>query len=106
MSGGSYNYLCYAKDEDIFTYSCQHSLKKIYNDFAKLGYADDIAKETFELLSEIKASQNRISTIKERLDPVFKAMEWWKSSDWNEETFKNVLKEYRKNKIQKENKND
>jgi hypothetical protein len=95
MSGGSYEYLYCKEGEEIFNYSCKEWLEKMADDLAKLGYADDAAKETMDLLLTIRAAQNRIESMKRRLNPVFHAMKWWQSCDSSEETFKNELKKYR-----------
>jgi len=93
MSGGSYNYLCYMQASDLF--SEQVTLQNMADDLAELGYANDVAKETEQLLLTVRSSLNRIKAMQERLEPVFHAMEWWKSCDSSEESLKEALKEYR-----------
>lgn len=99
MSGGSYDYLYCKEGEDIFSYSCKEWLERMSDDLSKLGYADDAAKETIQLLLTIRAAQNRIDVMKERLNPIFRAMEWWQSGDSGEECLKETLSEYRGEKV-------
>lgn len=96
MSGGSYNYLCYKSDEELFGYGVDETLDQMVNDLAQLGYADDVAREATELLMTIRAARLRVNVIHERLSPVFRAREWWMSGDRSEEEFKKTLEEYRK----------
>ena len=94
MSGGSYNYL-YGNsvgsllDEEV-------TIQAMADRLAGLGYADDAAKETQDLLLSIRQFKNRIGTMSERLSGVWQTIEWWDSGDSGEETFKKALMEYRK----------
>lgn len=93
MSGGSFNYL-FAKDaEDI--YRCEEELERMSQTLAQLGYAEDAAMETETLLLIIRQVRTRINARLTRLNPVFKAIEWWKSGDSNEDTVKEALTRYR-----------
>jgi len=92
MSGGSYDYL-YSRDSDeLFGYS--GVLEEMADRLAKLGYADAAAQETLWILLEMRAFQNRINTVKDRLRDVWQAVEWWDSCDSNEKCLKEAVKEY------------
>ncbi|MBE3038661.1 MAG: hypothetical protein IMZ62_07605 [Chloroflexi bacterium] len=65
------------------------------DDLARLGYADDAAQETQELILELRQARNRIVTSRGRLYKLWKAKEWWESCDYSEDTFKECLAEYR-----------
>lgn len=94
MSGGSYNYLCYKEGEDMFSYQCRSDLEDMANDLAALPYAADVANDTKALLLEINTALDKISALKERLDPIFRAQEWLVSSDGSEENLLDEIKAY------------
>lgn len=54
MSGGSYEYLCWADDLDRLLEK-QHHLEAMADRLAGLGYADDAAAETTDLLLTLAA---------------------------------------------------
>ena len=93
MSGGSFDYL-YCKDISELM-NDMHMLQAMADDLASLGYALDAAKETELFLLTLRQSTNRLEAMKERLEPVWKALEWWRSSDTNENDFKEALENYR-----------
>lgn len=93
MSGGSYNYLCYASADELINKTAD--LQDIADRLAGLGYAKDAALETQSLLLIIRQYENRIEAMKNRLDGVWKAIEWWDSADTNEDSFKEALEKYR-----------
>lgn len=93
MSGGSYDYLCFA-DEAIF--GREASLQEMADRLAKLGYAEDAAKETMEVLLEIRQAKVRIGARQDRLRQIWQAVEWWDSGDWGEDGVKKALEAYRK----------
>lgn len=80
---------------DIFDSSYGHDLQKMADAIAKLGYAPDAAKEAMDFLLTIRACQNRLEAMRDRLSPIFYAMEWWQSGDSSEEDFKEALGRYR-----------
>lgn len=55
----------------------------------------DVAKDTQRLVEYIKSASIRIETLFETLSPVFKAVEWFDSGDWGEETLNNEILKYR-----------
>lgn len=93
MSGGSYNYLCHAEAETLVNYTVE--LQEMADRLAGLGYADDAARETQELLLTIRQCQNRIKSIADRMSGVWRAVEWWDSCDTSEDSVKSALEKYR-----------
>ncbi len=93
MSGGSFEYLCYKNFSEIVERT--DLLQEMADELAKLGYANDAAKETQRLLNDIRKMENRIDVHLESLKEVWKAMEWWKSCDWGEDSLKEALMAYR-----------
>ena len=94
MSGGSFDYLCFKEAGDLLG-NDDANLQEMADALAELGYARDAAKETQTLLLEIRAIRNRLQATLDRLSPVWKGMEWWRSCDINEDDFIEVLSEYR-----------
>ncbi|MFD3815026.1 hypothetical protein ACFWRZ_08160 [Streptomyces rubiginosohelvolus] len=94
MSGGSYNYLCYVSDlEDIN--GKRHTLREMADRLAGLGYAQDAAAETEELLVMLQQWEIRAQVRSKRLADIWKAIEWWDSSDSGEDDVKDALAKYR-----------
>jgi hypothetical protein len=94
MSGGSYNYLCAAVDlEDLLTR--RNSLKAMADRLAELGYADDAAKETEELVVLLNQWAIRTEVRMRRLADLWQAVEWWDSSDSSEDGVREALAKYR-----------
>lgn len=94
MSGGSYDYL-FAKDCDLGLLDAEHHIQRMAERLAGLGYAEDAARETEELLLLIRQAKVRIQTRADRLSGVWKAVEWWDSGDSGEENVMNELERYR-----------
>jgi hypothetical protein len=96
MSGGSFNYLyqsVYSGWDAIIQQ--EGDISDMAQDLAGLGYAEDAARETEELLLIIRQAKVRIETRAERLREVWKAVEWWRSCDWGENDVKEALAKYR-----------
>lgn len=92
MSGGSFNYL-YCKDTDELM-SNTSDLEEMREYLISYGY-EDIAKDTQRLIEYIKSANCVIGTLKEMLEPVFHAVEWYESADWGKERMIEVLEKYR-----------
>jgi len=93
MSGGSYDYL-YCKDVDSLLNSVP-TVQEMADRLAGLGYAEDAARETEELLLTLRQFENRINSMQARLSCVWRAVEWWDSCDSGEDCVKDALQEYR-----------
>lgn len=94
MSGGSYDYLGTVFDLDMLLDKA-HQLDAMRDRLAGLGYAKDAAMETEELIRTLRQFQVRIEVGINRLQPVWKAVEWWDSHDWGEDAVKKALEDYR-----------
>ena len=96
MSGGSYNYLCHKDERDLLGgWSEEEDLRHMADRLAGLGYAEDAARETEELICMLRQSRIRIETRVQRLRDVWKAVEWWDSCDWQEKGVHEALSAYR-----------
>lgn len=93
MSGGSFDYLC-LKDADALP-SMVHALDAMSGELAKLGYAEDAAWETEELLCIVRQYAVRAQIRIDRLHDIWRAMEWWHSGDSGEEDVGTALAQYR-----------
>lgn len=99
MSGGSYDYLCHTWElRDLFKRdenSSGSTLEQMADRLAGLGYAQDAARETQELLVQLRQWTVRAEVRMDRLRDVWKAVEWWDSCDSGEEQLKAALAKYR-----------
>lgn len=93
MSGGSYDYLCFKEADELF--NSESSIKEMFDALAGLGYAEDAARATMDLLLEVRRSRVCLQAMKDKLEPVWKAIEWWHSCDTSEDDLKRSLDEYR-----------
>lgn len=94
MSGGSYNYLFEAQDlEDL--QARRFDLEEMASRLAGLGYAQDAARETEELLVLFRQWETRAAVRMSRLACVWKAVEWWDSHDSSEDRVHEALAAYR-----------
>ncbi|MFG1963104.1 hypothetical protein [Nonomuraea sp. NPDC049028] len=94
ISGGSYDYLCDIQDlDDLLGH--RYNLKQMSARLAGLGWAEDAARETEELLVMLRQWQVRAETRITRLRDVWKAIEWWDSCDWSEDQVREALAAYR-----------
>ena len=94
MSGGSYNYLYSALDlEDLQVHRAD--LQAMADRLAGLGYAQDAARETEELLLLFRQWETRAAVRITRLRDLWHAVEWWDSNDRSEDTVKAALAAYR-----------
>ncbi|MFJ2650849.1 hypothetical protein ACIO1C_29540 [Streptomyces sp. NPDC087420] len=94
MSGGSYNYLCWASDLEEIN-NKRYALREMADRLAGLGYATDAAAETEELLVMLQQWEIRAEVRIKRLSDVWHAVEWWDSADSSEESVREALAKYR-----------
>ena len=92
MSGGSYNYLCFAPMTDVIKRVAD--MGEMEDFLLKAGYTD-IAKDVRRLMEYCKSAENRISVLFERLEEVFHDIEWYESGDIGKESLIKTLEEYR-----------
>lgn len=95
MSGGSYNYLCHTWDLSDLTQK-KGDLADMFDRLAGLGYAEDAARETYTLLVQLRQFEIQTMVHVERLQDLWKAVEWWDSADTGEDSVKKALADYRK----------
>lgn len=94
MSGGSFNYL-YCKDgAELFNYVSD--IEDIEEALIKLNYID-VAKDTRRLIEYIKTALVRVEVLNNQLKPVFKAVEYRESCDYDDDDLKKVIEKYRTN---------
>jgi hypothetical protein len=96
VSGGSYNYLgiiCY--DDLAELLSKESDLEQMADRLAGLGWAEDAARETQELLVQLRQWKVRAEVRTRRLLDVWRAVEWWDSCDWSEAQVRQALEDYR-----------
>ena len=94
MSGGSWNYLYSKEIDELMNGSSTELLQDMVDRLNSAGFKD-VAKDTQRLVEYIKSASIRIETLFETLSPVFKAVEWFDSGDWGEETLNNEILKYR-----------
>lgn len=93
MSGGSYNYLCHKDAEALLNSTAD--LESMIDRLAGLGYAEDAAVESQNLLLTLRQFRVRMDTSINRLSEVWRSVEWWDSNDSGEDTVKAALEKYR-----------
>ncbi len=96
MSGGSYNYLCFRSANELFSLSTQEDLSAMSDRLAALGYAQDAARETEELLAIVRQATIRLQVRIDRLSNLWRAVEWVDSGDSVEDQIRDALAAYRK----------
>jgi hypothetical protein len=95
VSGGSYNYLCDVWDGLGGLLDKETELEQMADRLAGLGYAEDAARETQELLVQLRQWKIRAQARMDRLAPVWRAVEWRDSGDWGEAAVHEELAKYR-----------
>lgn len=97
MSGGSYEYLAFKDASNIFDSDMQEQMERMADDLAKLGYANEAAKATRDLLESIRDYEREMNDKLLSLHNVWHAMEWWQSGDWGEDAIKRDAARYANN---------
>ena len=95
MSGGSYNYLFMQLSDDVYDFSALAEMESMASRLIELGYVD-AGKETLHLKYTIEQSMARTEVMLERLADVWKAVEYYDSSDSGIERVEEEIKKYRK----------
>lgn len=103
MSGGSWNYLFCKDIDELMNGSSTELLQDMVDRLNSAGFKD-VAKDTQRLVEYIKSASIRIETLFETLSPVFKAVEWFDSGDWGEETLNNEILKYMNARLDSYNK--
>lgn len=93
MSGGSFNYLYSKEIDDLMNNTSD--LEEMRDYLISYGY-EDIAKDIQRLIEYIKSAECVIGTLKDMLEPVFHAVEWYESGDYGKERMIEVLEKYRR----------
>lgn len=93
MSGGSFDYLCYCEADEL--HNRITDLESMKQSLICYGY-EDVAKDTQRLIEYIKSAQITIGTLRDMLEPVFHAVEWYESGDYGKERMIEELEKYRK----------
>ena len=94
MSGGSFNYLCYVGDVGALV-SRLSDLREMRDELDQHPWAAQAAHDTRCLLADLRALDNAFAARIEALQPVWHAIEWWRSNDWGEDTAREVVTGYR-----------
>ena len=92
MSGGSFNYLCYAEPNELINKI--DDMTAIEEELIKRGFTD-VAKDTRRLIEYILSANNKISVLFENLNDVFRAVEWRESRDIGEDDLLREIEKYR-----------
>jgi hypothetical protein len=94
MSGGSYSYLHRALWLDLMVKQLD-DLEEMAERLEGLGYAADTAWETRQLLLTLRSASALTDVTTQRMFEVWKAVEWWDSGDWGEDSVVDALTAYR-----------
>jgi len=94
VSGGSYDYLCWT-DQLNELLAKEHQLEAMADRLAGLGYAEDAARETQELLLQLRQWKIRAQTKVKHLEQVWQAVEWHDSGDGSDNQIRAAIHEYR-----------
>jgi hypothetical protein len=92
MSGGSYNYLCFAADLYDLAQK-REDLEAMHDRLAALPWARTAADETARILAALDRLDSRIRNSPE-LREVWRAIEWWDSCDTGEDQARDALRKY------------
>lgn len=93
MSGGSFSYLCMKDPQQLI--ESEEILQEMSDWLAREGYKE-AANGTQSLIEEIRIFINRIEAKAESLQDVWKAVEWYSSSDWGKDSVDEAVENYGK----------
>jgi hypothetical protein len=95
VSGGSFNYLCH-KDVVQLLESGMADLEEMAVELEGLGHvAKAPAVRTRAVQSRLRAMQTELDAELRELEPVWQAVEWWRSCDWGRDQVLVAIGEYR-----------
>lgn len=96
MSGGSFGYLCNAVDYDEPLRIAQklEEIKDMRDALMSEG-APDAAEATGEIVSMIEKFFDDLESKASKLSPLWRAMEWYYSGDWEKDRFEDALEKWR-----------
>lgn len=92
MSGGSYNYLC-TKDVDELT-PHNDDLAHMIERLDGIGWATAAAANTRAVRDKLRAFHDEIQALLTDLEPVWHAVEWRDSGDWDDDQLRAALVRY------------
>lgn len=92
MSGGSYDYLCYADATELF--NKRQSISDMVTALAGMGHLD-AARETESIKLILNQFEVQIDARLQRLQDVWKAVEWTESGDTGPEAIDIAIAKYR-----------
>ena len=92
MSGGSYDYLCFKNSDEVLNELEQ--LRNMRDRLNGLGYTD-IAQATQSVIGLIEQYRTIMDDKIERIQDIWKAIEWADSGDTSESEIKEAVEKYR-----------
>ena len=92
MSGGSFNYLCWAQPLDLL--NKRQDISDMVKALSDAGHID-AAAETETILLVLNHFEALMQARIDRLSPVWKAIEWKRSGDWGKDAVDEAFREYR-----------
>lgn len=85
MSGGSFNYLCHKSATEIME-SGRVDLAQMATELESLGHlARPVAEATRALADRLGEVERELDAEVARLEPIWHAVEWWRSCDWSKD---------------------
>lgn len=88
MSGGSYDYLCFAELEDLF--NRKGHLSNMTDRLMELGYPQ-LALENMEFALDLRRFKLNFGTRQKRLREIWHTIEWLDSGDYGVDTARKHL---------------
>lgn len=92
MSGGSFDYLCFAETDALPQRLAQ--VEEMADALAAYPDGEAASLDTHELVAIIRTAERRIEARRRRLADVWKAVEWHHSHDYGPDAVGRALKAY------------
>jgi len=92
MSGGSYNYLCHAEPDTIL--NKREDLQSMAERLNELGSPVTAAVDTYSVLLLITQFEAQVKDMIDKLEPVWRAVEWCDSGDMGKDDMEKAILEY------------